>query len=72
MKRLKTYFIPALVFSALVLLFSCNADKLELTNPNNLSPETFFSICGSGAVSCRCYLRKYANNWYVQPGHVVW
>jgi hypothetical protein len=42
MKRLKTYFIPALVFSALVLLFSCNADKLELTNPNNLSPDTYF------------------------------
>ena len=42
MKRLKTYFIPALVFSALVLFFSCNADKLELTNPNNLSPDTYF------------------------------
>jgi hypothetical protein len=42
MKRLKTYFVPALVFSALVLFFSCNADKLELTNPNNLSPDTFF------------------------------
>jgi hypothetical protein len=42
MKRLKTYFIPALVFSALVLLFSCDADKLELTNPNNLSPDTYF------------------------------
>jgi len=42
MKRLKTYFVPALVFSALVLLFSCNADKLELTNPNELSPETYF------------------------------
>ncbi len=42
MKRLKTYFIPALVFSALVLLFSCSADKLELTNPNNLSPDTYF------------------------------
>lgn len=42
MKRLKSYFIPALVFSALVLFFSCNADKLELTNPNNLSPDTYF------------------------------
>ncbi len=42
MKRLKTYFTPALVFSAWVLLFSCNADKLDLTNPNNLSPDTFF------------------------------
>jgi len=43
MKRLKKYFIPALVFSALVLLFSCNADKLELTNPNQLSPDTYFT-----------------------------
>jgi hypothetical protein len=43
MKRLKIYFIPTLVFSALVLLFSCNADKLELTNPNNLSPDTYFT-----------------------------
>jgi starch-binding outer membrane protein, SusD/RagB family len=42
MKRLKIYFVPALVFSAWVLFFSCNADKLELTNPNNLSPDTFF------------------------------
>ena len=42
MKRLKTYFMRALVFSALVLLFSCNADKLELTNPNQLSPDTYF------------------------------
>ena len=41
MKRLKTYFLPALIFSALVLFFSCNADKLELTNPNNLLPDTF-------------------------------
>jgi starch-binding outer membrane protein, SusD/RagB family len=42
MKRLKTYFMQALVFSAMVLLFSCNADKLELTNPNQLSPDTYF------------------------------
>jgi starch-binding outer membrane protein, SusD/RagB family len=42
MKRLKTYFTPALVFSVWVLFFSCNADKLELTNPNNLSPDTYF------------------------------
>jgi len=43
MKRLKTYFIGALVFSAMVLLFSCNADKLELKNPNQLSPDTYFT-----------------------------
>ena len=43
MKRLKTYFMRALVFSALVLLFSCNADKLDLTNPNQLSPDTYFT-----------------------------
>jgi hypothetical protein len=42
MKRLKTYFMRALVFSAMVLLFSCKADKLELTNPNQLSPDTYF------------------------------
>jgi starch-binding outer membrane protein, SusD/RagB family len=42
MKKLKIYFIPALAFSALVLLFSCNADKLELSNPNELSPDTYF------------------------------
>ena len=42
MKRLKTYFMRALVFSALVLLFSCKADKLDLTNPNQLSPATYF------------------------------
>jgi len=43
MKRLKTYFKGALVFSALVLLFSCNANKLELKNPNQLSPDTYFT-----------------------------
>jgi starch-binding outer membrane protein, SusD/RagB family len=43
MKRLKAYLIPALVFSAWVLLFSCNADKLDLTNPNQIDPATFFS-----------------------------
>jgi len=42
MKILKKHFTPALVLSAWVLLFSCKADKLALTNPNNLSPETFF------------------------------
>src|SRR5665647_1752261 len=43
MKRLKTYFIPALFLSALVLLSSCDAKKLELTNPNELSPDTYFT-----------------------------
>jgi tetratricopeptide (TPR) repeat protein len=43
MKRLKTYFIPSLIFSALVLFFACDADKLELTNPNQLSPDTYFT-----------------------------
>ncbi|MGB8359264.1 MAG: RagB/SusD family nutrient uptake outer membrane protein [Bacteroidales bacterium] len=43
MKRHKTYFIGALVLSALVLLFSCDANKLELKNPNQLSPDTYFT-----------------------------
>jgi hypothetical protein len=43
MKRHKTYFMRALVFSALALLFSCKADKLDLTNPNQLSPDTYFT-----------------------------
>ncbi|MFO7370759.1 MAG: RagB/SusD family nutrient uptake outer membrane protein [Bacteroidales bacterium] len=43
MKRLKTYLILTLVFSATVLNFSCDADKLELTNPNELSPDTYFT-----------------------------
>jgi len=42
MKRLKKYFTPALVLSALLLLFSCKEDKLALTNPNNLSPDIFW------------------------------
>jgi len=32
----------ALIFGALVLMNSCDASKLELTNPNELSPETYF------------------------------
>ncbi len=43
MKKLKTYFIPSLIFSALVLFYACDADKLELTNPNHLSPDTYFT-----------------------------
>jgi tetratricopeptide (TPR) repeat protein len=43
MKRFKKYSIPALVFSALVLIFSCNAKKLELVNPNELLPSTYFT-----------------------------
>ena len=41
MKILK--FIPlTILVVALVLIHSCDADKLELTNPNELSPETYF------------------------------
>ncbi len=43
MKRLIIYFTSALIVSALVLLVSCDADKLELKNPNQLSPETYFT-----------------------------
>lgn len=43
MKRRKTYFVPALAFSVWVLFFCCNPDKLELTNPNQLSPDTYFT-----------------------------
>ncbi len=43
MKRFIKYFTPALILSALVLFFSCDADKLELTNPNQLSPDTYFT-----------------------------
>lgn len=32
----------ALLLGALVLINSCDADKLALTNPNELSPETYF------------------------------
>ena len=43
MKRFIKYFTPALILSALVLFFSCDANKLELTNPNQLSPDTYFT-----------------------------
>ncbi len=42
MKIYKFLFIPALAFSALVIN-SCNEDKLALVNPNDLSPETYFT-----------------------------
>jgi tetratricopeptide (TPR) repeat protein len=41
MKTLK-FISFALLFGAFILIDSCNADKLELTNPNELSPETYF------------------------------
>ncbi|MBN1143774.1 MAG: RagB/SusD family nutrient uptake outer membrane protein [Bacteroidales bacterium] len=42
MKINKLLFIPALVLGALAIN-SCDADKLELKNPNDLSPETYFT-----------------------------
>lgn len=41
MKIIKFIFL-AITFGALVLNYSCNADKLELSNPNELRPETYF------------------------------
>jgi hypothetical protein len=43
MKRLMIYLTSALIVTAIVLLFSCDDDKLELTNPNQLSPDTYFT-----------------------------
>ncbi len=42
MKIFKKLFVPALALSALVLNISCDADKLELTNPNELQPDTYW------------------------------
>ena len=42
MKIFKFISIIALIISALVLFNSCNSDELELVNPNELSPETYF------------------------------
>ena len=41
MKLFKFFFI-ALLFGALVLNNSCKEENLELTNPNELAPETYF------------------------------
>lgn len=43
MNIFKKLFVPALILSALVLNTSCDADKLELANPNELAPETYFA-----------------------------
>ena len=42
MMKIYKYITTALIFGALVLINSCDADKLALTNPNELSPETYF------------------------------
>lgn len=42
MKISKYIFSIALIIGAVVLIISCDQDKLELTNPNQLSPETYF------------------------------
>lgn len=42
MKIFRKIFIPALIIGALVIPDSCKEEKLELTNPNQLSPETYF------------------------------
>lgn len=41
MKIFRFLFI-ALLFGALVLSFSCKEENLELSNPNNLAPDTYF------------------------------
>jgi hypothetical protein len=43
MKMFKKILIPALIISALAIPNSCKEEKLELTNPNQLSPETYFT-----------------------------
>jgi tetratricopeptide (TPR) repeat protein len=43
MKRLMIYLTSALIVTALAILFSCDDNKLELTNPNQLSPDTYFT-----------------------------
>lgn len=40
MRKIKYTFI---VLSGIILINSCNTNDLELTNPNQLAPETFFS-----------------------------
>ncbi len=40
--RILKYMSIALLFSALIINNSCDSDKLALTNPNELSPETYF------------------------------
>lgn len=42
MKIFKRILIPTLIFSALVIYNSCKEEELELINPNELSPETYF------------------------------
>jgi len=42
MMKIYKFISIAFFFGALVLINSCDADKLELTNPNELSPETYF------------------------------
>jgi tetratricopeptide (TPR) repeat protein len=42
MKTFKFIIARALLICALVLIGSCDAKKLELTNPNELSPATYF------------------------------
>ena len=42
MMKIFRFISLALFFGALVLINSCDANKLELTNPNELSPETYF------------------------------
>lgn len=54
--KLSKIFISVLVLGGLILFKSCDADKLELTNPNELSPETYFVTAAQveGAVNA-CY-----------------
>jgi hypothetical protein len=42
MKIFKRILIPTLIFSALVIYYSCKPEDLNLVNPNELSPETYF------------------------------
>ena len=41
MKIIKYIFLTFL-FGAIILNNSCDADKLAITNPNELSPDTYF------------------------------
>ena len=64
MKKYKIIFMLAFITGAFGLIASCNESDLEKTNPNQLSPETFFQTStqlAAAANSVYAYLQGTGN-----------
>ncbi len=70
--KITKYLSLAIVFGVFVLSNSCDSEKLDLQNPNQLLPETYFKNEVQMKSAINASIWKYANYSDVQSSYVVW